>query len=252
MTRARRAPAERLLWPGRASPSAPQLSLATRMEDWTPAVAWPPRRSAGRRESGSQRPWLCEAAPQPEGSSVCAQQAPARLGFPGALPQRRVVWMWFGAFPGAFGLGKAQPQDVCLPFQCVGEAAWTLSSSRPHCPSHSCPNSPLTFLSRPAVLCGEEAATAAHPGARLGGKADPGKDMPGCQPCCAGLKCDPSLLVRRALPHRVKIRNSRLRSRSRSESTELERPGKGWGRVGWRAHLPSRPGHSARGRARRG
>ena len=34
----------------------------------------------------------------------------ARLGFPGALPQRRVVWMWFGAFPGAFGLGRAQPQ----------------------------------------------------------------------------------------------------------------------------------------------
>ena len=74
------------------------------------AVAWPPRLSAGRRESGSQRPWLGEAAPQPEGSSVCAQQAPARLGFPGALPQRRFVWMWFGAFPGAFGLGRAQPQ----------------------------------------------------------------------------------------------------------------------------------------------
>ena len=35
---------------------------------------------------------------------------PARLGFPGAPPQRRVVWMWFGAFPGAFGLGRAQPQ----------------------------------------------------------------------------------------------------------------------------------------------
>ena len=34
-----------------------------------------------------------------------------RLGFPGALPQRRVVWMWFGAFPGAFGLGRAQPRD---------------------------------------------------------------------------------------------------------------------------------------------
>ena len=34
---------------------------------------------------------------EPEGSSVCAQQAPDRLGFPGALPQRRVVWMWFGA-----------------------------------------------------------------------------------------------------------------------------------------------------------
>ena len=26
------------------------------------------------------------------------------------LPQRGVVWMWFGAFPGAFGLGRAQPQ----------------------------------------------------------------------------------------------------------------------------------------------
>ena len=24
--------------------------------------------------------------------------------------QRRVVWMWFGALPGAFGLGRAQPQ----------------------------------------------------------------------------------------------------------------------------------------------
>ena len=44
------------------------------------------------------------------GCCVCAQQAPARLGFPGALPQRRVVWMWFGALPGAFGLGRAQPQ----------------------------------------------------------------------------------------------------------------------------------------------
>ena len=30
-----------------------------------------------------------------------------RLGFPGALPQCRVVWMWFGAFPGAVGLGRA-------------------------------------------------------------------------------------------------------------------------------------------------
>ena len=51
-----------------------------------------------------------DTATQPEGNSVCAQKAPARLGFPGALPQRRVVWMWFGAFPGAFGLGRAQPQ----------------------------------------------------------------------------------------------------------------------------------------------
>ena len=36
--------------------------------------------------SSSMGPWLGEAAPQPEGNSVCAQKAPARLGFPGALP----------------------------------------------------------------------------------------------------------------------------------------------------------------------
>ena len=32
----------------------------------------------------------------------------------GSLPQTRrgltLMWMWFGAFPGAFGLGRAQPQ----------------------------------------------------------------------------------------------------------------------------------------------
>ena len=44
------------------------------------------------------------------GFSGCGCRAQARLGFPGALPQRRVVWMWFGALPGAFGLGRAQPQ----------------------------------------------------------------------------------------------------------------------------------------------
>ena len=32
-----------------------------------------------KAQLSSQRPWLGEAAPQPEGSSVCAQQAPARL-----------------------------------------------------------------------------------------------------------------------------------------------------------------------------
>ena len=52
---------------------------------------------------------LISKIPQPEGSSVCAQQAPARLGFPGALPQCRVVWMWFGAFPCAFGLPSTVP-----------------------------------------------------------------------------------------------------------------------------------------------
>ena len=44
----------------------------------------------------------------------------SRLGFPGALPQRRVVWMWFGAFPGAFGaqLVKYPPamQETPVPF----------------------------------------------------------------------------------------------------------------------------------------
>ena len=51
-------------------PSAPRGVGGTHCgEVNTQAVAWPPRRSAGRRESGSQRPWLGEAAPQPEGSS---------------------------------------------------------------------------------------------------------------------------------------------------------------------------------------
>ena len=31
------------------------------------------------------------------------------LGTPLGLAQRK-MWMWFGAFPGAFGLGRAQPQ----------------------------------------------------------------------------------------------------------------------------------------------
>ena len=49
----------------------------------------------------------------PQGSLECnldAQQAPARLGFPGALPQRRAVWMWFGAFPAK---GHCHPRASC-------------------------------------------------------------------------------------------------------------------------------------------
>ena len=46
-----------------------------------------PRLSAGRRESGSQGPWLGEAAPQPEGNSVCAQQASQ-----GASERRGILW----------------------------------------------------------------------------------------------------------------------------------------------------------------
>ena len=59
----------------------------------------------GQASSGGHRsvPGVCRC-----GSRQCTQCA--RLGFPGALPQRRVVWMWFGAFPGAVGLGRAQPQ----------------------------------------------------------------------------------------------------------------------------------------------
>ena len=43
-----------------------------------------------------------------------------------ALPQRRVVWMWFGAFPGAFGLGRAQPQRR-------GTSPWAESSRQVLC-----------------------------------------------------------------------------------------------------------------------
>ena len=70
--------------------SLPQAELFVRQRErpglHSQAVAWPPRRSAGRRESGSQRPWLGEAAPQPEGFSVCAQKAPAQTGLPWSCP----------------------------------------------------------------------------------------------------------------------------------------------------------------------
>ena len=75
----------------------------------SPAVAWPPRPSAGRRESGSQGPWLGEAAPQPEGNSVCAQQAPARLGFPGALPSVESWGCGLGPSPVRLGQGEHSP-----------------------------------------------------------------------------------------------------------------------------------------------
>ena len=46
--------------------SLPQAELFVRPRErpglHSPAVAWPPRRSAGRRESGSQRPWLRDEA----------------------------------------------------------------------------------------------------------------------------------------------------------------------------------------------
>ena len=47
---------------------------------------------------------------------MAAQQAPPSLGFSRQeaslelSPSVEVVWMWFGAFPGAFGLGRAEPQ----------------------------------------------------------------------------------------------------------------------------------------------
>ena len=53
----------------------------------------------------------CGMDPRDEGVTVSLVMLASfcvggELGFPGALPQRRVVWMWFGAFPGAFGRGE--------------------------------------------------------------------------------------------------------------------------------------------------
>ena len=46
---------------------------------------------------------------------------------PGALPQRRVVWMWFGTFPCAFGC-----------WRCLGQAEeWEGTSGHTGTPSHS-------------------------------------------------------------------------------------------------------------------
>ena len=36
------------------------------------------------------------------------QEDPMEKGM--AIRSSILVWMWFGAFPGAFGLGRAQPQ----------------------------------------------------------------------------------------------------------------------------------------------
>ena len=57
---------------------------------------------------------------------------------PGALPQRRVVWMWFGAFPCAFGLGRAQPQrrgtQSCLTLRPHGlKSPLSMECSRQQC-----------------------------------------------------------------------------------------------------------------------
>ena len=40
-------------------------------------------------------------------------------------PQRRVVWMWFGALPGAFGLGRAQPQRRGIKATSTWEESYT-------------------------------------------------------------------------------------------------------------------------------
>ena len=48
-------------------------------------------------------------APQDE-AGLTRKFETSHVGGATGLPQRRVVWMWFGAFPGAIGLGRAQPQ----------------------------------------------------------------------------------------------------------------------------------------------
>ena len=50
-------------------------------------------------------PSLLRQLDQPECGTECGAWGGLELAWyvPGALPQRRVVWMWFGAFPGGLG-----------------------------------------------------------------------------------------------------------------------------------------------------
>ena len=63
---------------------------------------------AGTLGADDARGWQCPfvLCLHPQG---CLRRG-IRASGPSQGPQRRVVWMWFGAFPGAFGLGRAQPQ----------------------------------------------------------------------------------------------------------------------------------------------
>ena len=76
-----------------------------------------PRDSAGSgateegltSRGGLKVPWTARRSNQ----SILKEISPGiSLEGPGALPQRRVVWMWFGAFPGAFGLGRAKEKGA--------------------------------------------------------------------------------------------------------------------------------------------
>ena len=92
------------LMPACASHQASPLDMQAL--HWPKAPCRPLSTAHGSLVLLSLQPGLPQATAAPPG-----QQSPrGRLGFPGALPQRRVVWMWFGAFPGALGLGRAQPQ----------------------------------------------------------------------------------------------------------------------------------------------
>ena len=87
-------PASRALCQAKRAPRAafPSGCLAAQTKRWAEGIRVPGPLAGGGSTTA-------------RGKLRLNLQAPARLGFPGALPQRRVVWMWFGALPGAFGLG---------------------------------------------------------------------------------------------------------------------------------------------------
>lgn len=104
--------------------------------------------------------------------------------------------------PAHYGLRQKADRTSVSPSS-VGEAAWT--SPDPTVPATAAPLPIDLPQPLPLVLSGEEAATAAHPGARLGGRADPSKDAPRCHPVVLVCSHEPSMLICRALSHRVKM-----------------------------------------------
>ena len=92
-------PASRALCQAKRAPRAafPSACLAAQTKRWAEGISVPAPLAG--RDSTTARGIL----------RLCPASA-CKTGLPWSSPQRRVVWMWFGAFPGVFGIGRAQPQ----------------------------------------------------------------------------------------------------------------------------------------------
>ena len=135
--RERRAPAERLLWPGRASPSAPQLLAFSPGKEqaagvWETCLApgWPQLRSGlpfGPRSQASlqkaQGPGVCKLPKPPASRALCQAKRAPRAAFPsGCLAAQTKRWAEGSRVPAplpgrgsttARGILRLCPESAC-------------------------------------------------------------------------------------------------------------------------------------------